>query len=325
MMNLSDWIFNPSFYIPLIINIIIGIIGYLWYRRTTKQLDENKEEHKKTQELIKIFAEKYGIYYIDGLPEAKSKIRNLYLKGLESLDHYDFIEAIKFFKKALDNSKDIEERGAIHIALGFVYEKKGNINKAEYNYKKALIISEKYKIKILETIAYNGLGIINKIRNVLNISLEYHKKGLEIAEKINSKEATATHLGNIGIIYFIKNDLENAYKYFKKADIIFSEIDNSYGRLTTQSNIANIYFRNGNLKKALQIHKKVLEQSISINDLLGMINEHKIIGLIYIEMKKPELALLHLKIAKRIGSDINVKGELNNIEEHIYKAKKIIN
>jgi tetratricopeptide (TPR) repeat protein len=102
--------------------------------------------------------------------------------------------------------------------LGVVYERKGQLDKAEEYFKKAIELDKNF------VLAYNNLGLVYGKKGQLNKAEEYFKKAIKLDK--NYIEA----YNNLGIVYEIEGNLNKAEKCYKRViELKGNKINNSGG------------------------------------------------------------------------------------------------
>ena len=97
---------------------------------------------------------------------------------------------------------DIDPINAVAYGnLGIVYRTRGELDKAEEFYHKALEINEALGHKEGMASQYGNLGIVYQTRGELDKAEEFYHKALEINEALGRKEGMARQYGNLGVVY----------------------------------------------------------------------------------------------------------------------------
>jgi len=121
----------------------------------------------------------------------------------------------------------------VYYNLGNAYSKKGELDKAISQYKRALILKPNYAE------AYNNLGSVYTIKGRLDEALAE----IEQALAINPKYAMAYN--NLGSVYLIKGELDKAISQYKQAIAIKPNYAEAHG------NIGLVYYNKGMLDEAI--------------------------------------------------------------------------
>jgi protein O-mannosyl-transferase len=198
-------------------------------------------------------------------------------------------------------------RARSYSALGLVYYREGNYQKAENYFKKSLKEGPYYAK------AYNNLGLLycqkedwdkgieyfnkallldpNLIKAHSNLGLAYvEKKKLDKAIKsykqiIEVNPYLAESYSNLGQAYLIKKEYQKAISYFKKALNLNPHLAEVY------SNLGKAYWFKGDVYEAVDYYKKALE----LNPCLD--KTHANLGQAYLSLNQIEKSLKHYKEA----------------------------
>jgi len=162
--------------------------------------------------------------------------------GLAHMMTAKFQEAVKYFEKCLEINPALTET---HNYLGVAYQEMGFIDKAEKEFRTALV-DEKYKSRDL---AYFNLGRLYVIKDRLQEALEYVEKAIGI----NSRNVQALNLR--GIIYGKLNNFPEAVKsYMQALKYMPNDVDLNF-------NLAVAYFENNEYLEAKIIFEKIYPQA----------------------------------------------------------------
>lgn len=140
--------------------------------------------------------------------------------GVEFLNRGDFINAEKFFLKAIELS--VPDTFRVYLNLGTLYTKMNNIEEAKKSFIKVI---ENEKDNELKSIAFYNLSIIYFNEGDFNSAEYYIKKSIELDNN------NANFYNNLGVIYFTKGEIEEAKKMFLKALTIDPEHEDSIKNL----------------------------------------------------------------------------------------------
>ena len=161
--------------------------------------------------------------------------------GLAYMMIAKFQEAVRYFEKCLEVNPALTEA---HNYLGVVYQEMGFIDKAEKEFRTALV-DEKYKSRDL---AYFNLARLYVMRERLQEALEH----IENALGINKRNIQALNLR--GIIYERLNNLPEAIKsYMQALNYIPNDVDLNF-------NLAVAHFKNNESLNAKIIFEKIYPQ-----------------------------------------------------------------
>ncbi len=209
--------------------------------------------------------------------------------------------ALIFYTKAYELIKsDTTNRKKLAIIYGqmaYVYEDKGDFNKAIEYHQKAIRIKESSSNKVSLADSYIGLGTIYARKGNLTKSFELTFKALHLLKKDlrDRHPSIAIAYQNIGDDYFKSGDYSKALEYVQLAlDIsienfgeVHHQISSIYGEL------ANIYSAKENWDKALIYNTKELEidRKIFGDNSPNVGRDYSMVGICYAEKKEYNKAL----------------------------------
>jgi len=283
---------------------------------------------------------KLTIDYVDGLPKAPPKIRDLFNEGQKLEKEYKYLEAIKQYEACFQAETTASQRVALHILIGNCFFSLSELEEAEGHYRQAETAAKEAKDGEGLAAALGNIGLIYQIKGELDKALDYHQQALKTHSEIGYREGEANALGNIGIIYQTKGDLDKALVYHQQALKINREIGRKEGEASQLGNIGIIYRKKGDLDKAREIFDQVLKTEREIGRRWGEANALGNIGNIYGTKGELDEALDYhqqaLKIDREIGrkegeasqlGNIGIvyhdKGESDKALEHLRQALKI--
>jgi len=150
-------------------------------------------------------------------------------------------EAISEYKKALTINPNFI---AVHSNLGYAFHNKGMLDEAISEYKKALTIMEEL---------HNNLVNVYLKKDRLDETTSEHKKTITI-----KPDYAMAHV-NLGVAYVDKGMLNEAISEFKKALTI------NHNLAKVHNNLAVVYYSKGNYKLSIVHCDKAVELGFSVN------------------------------------------------------------
>jgi len=173
--------------------------------------------------------------------------------------------AINHYNSALNDAillKDSVTIGILYNYLGFVYWKSSDFINAIKYYKLAINITKKTNRYKDTYVAYNSIGASYSNLSNANIALEYYFNAFEYAKKY-FKGKKPLILCNIGTLYLELNDIDLAEKYFNDAlklvDLNKISLESSYMYLC----LAELNSKKNNYNKAIEyfiIQESIMQQ-----------------------------------------------------------------
>lgn len=214
--------------------------------------------------------------------------------GFTFLNLGELIEALKYFKMALQNAEILGEENKIATCynnIGMIYHDRGELDKALGYYQKASKIGEELGDKGGIATNYNNIGEVYRTRGELDKALEYYQKALKSFEELGDKRNSATVGNNIGLIYDDWGEKDKALEYYQRALRIDEELGDKAGITTDYNNIGSIYQDRGELDKASEYYQKSLEILEELGDKPHMATCYNNIALIHEEWDNLDKAI----------------------------------
>ena len=179
--------------------------------------------------------------------EADYQVEGAFFYGLGAGYHLieDFKSAIKYFEKALslyEKTKNMMALPTTYSHISAVYWDTGNFKDAENYAKKALEISQKQNVKIVEGLSkiFLGRALGKKDSSQSNMAEEYILSGIKIVEKSKSKPLIADSYFYLGELYADTNQKEKALEALKKAESMNVEMERDYWLKRIQELLARL-------------------------------------------------------------------------------------
>ncbi len=186
----------------------------------------------------------------------------LYDKGNILIKEEKFDEALRIFEELLAKYPEIYK---VHLNTGTCYLKKGELDKAEAEFKlvldKTLEKSGDYKKDPQVSLrAFAGLGEIYIQKEDFLTAQKYFSQALEISPE----DETAAY--NVGEIFFSHQKIDEAIKYFMLAIQIKKDWSDPYKKL------GYVYLNKGNFNKSLEYFSKFIEIDPENSEVLTVKN-----------------------------------------------------
>jgi len=226
--------------------------------------------------------------------------------GLSLSFQFSFEKALEVYKKGLSLSEELknnEMKSRFYLAMGDLYLKKGDIERAEEYINETLKYSENPEVL---TRAYNILNNISFIKCDYEKGKKYIEQGLSIAvNKYPYLEAALW--GNLGAISHSTGDFTNALIYYEKSLSIHKKIENKRGMGITYGNLgllnADIY----KYKDAINYYLKAAEigKEAGLYDLYAWALQG--VGLVYRNVGVYSKSLEYLEKSAKEFEKINIK------------------
>lgn len=199
-------------------------------------------------------AQKYSYLQLDLARKGRNKkyeARAYNSLGVAAHLQGDFIQAVKFHKKALGIRIAIKDKMGISASysnIGSAFEGLSDFSLALDYYLKSLKIEE--EINNLEGLcqSYINIGLIYESiaqeaadSSGYNTALNYYFKSLKISRKLKNTDLEAAALGNIGNVYYSFKDYEKSLNYQKECLRLFKKGNKLMGLISSYGNMGNAY------------------------------------------------------------------------------------
>ena len=131
----------------------------------------------------------------------------------------DTQKALSAYQKAVN--LDPSNRNAWNRS-GHIQYRLGNLDKAKEAYRTVLGLAG--EDREIQAVAYGNLGNIYKTRGELDKAEKFYIKALSINEKLGRPEGMAYQYGSLGLIYRIRGELDKAKEYWQKSLALFTKV-----------------------------------------------------------------------------------------------------
>ena len=235
---------------------------------TGQELEEKWENYSR---LLKEYQEK-------GIKDAHKFAYWNYNLGMIKLLKGHAVDAIEYFKKALEISHEIGNRQNEVIILGNLgnaYHILGEMKKSIEYYENALKIAQEIGDRKSEGVQIGNLGNVYRILGETRKSIGYYENALKIAQEIGDQRNEGIWLTNIGLVHRDNGSLNNAVEYYTKALKISYNIDDRRNIGFLYGEIGYIHHSLGEIEKAVDFYEKALKIAQDIGDRS---NESKWLG-----------------------------------------------
>jgi tetratricopeptide (TPR) repeat protein len=339
---------------------IAGISG----GEVSKLLSRMQGVLKVYENRFTIFHDSFAEFCHKGLGDARGlhKKIGMYFEGLENSEgiveamyHYMVSGEKKGFKRVYDLSvvqslidvgwwdeagKDLEvgvevcegeEKAGSIMALGGIYYKRGNWDKAMELCRESQEISEKLGDVHGLASTYGNLGLVYADKGEWDTAIEYYEKSEEISEKLGDVHGLAQTYNNLGLVYADKGEWDTAIEYYEKSVEIFKKLGDRHGLAQTYGNLGLVYADKGEWNTAIEYYEKSVEIFKKLGDIHGLASTYGNLGLVYADKGEWDTAIEYyekdLEISEKLG-DIHglaiTKYNIANILRNKKKFKKAL-
>jgi tetratricopeptide (TPR) repeat protein len=109
------------------------------------------------------------------------------------------------------------------LALAFMYQGKGDYQRAEEHYRQCLATSEKRGMMLFVAMCSNNLGEIYRAQGRLDDALAGYERAMKINKEMDRLKGYAGGLGNCGMIQYARGNLDEALSLLEEALTIAKE------------------------------------------------------------------------------------------------------
>ncbi len=244
---------------------------------------------------------------IDGDRDKKSLALTLYYMGVVYRDTGHFDKALKCYHESYDVFSAIGDRFYFTYTLhdlGILSLFQGETRRARNYFEQTEKICYRTGYRLGLAIVKMYLGIIERRRGNVDISIEELNTALKIAQELKDTYTQAMILLQLGLSYFQKDETEMHINFLKKSFFLMQNCKarGCYGYIF--SHMAYIYTTKGKFLMAL---RSILNQFQNIKFLNGIDCEY---------------GLAHLSMAKLLSEKNNFKDEINSNNPDAHKEKE---
>jgi len=267
--------------------------------------------------------------------EMKSQVvQNTFMRGMLFDRKEQFDKALELYEQALKLANELSKNDAapsfvtIYDNIGYIYEKKGNLQKAVEHWKQGLetAVGNYGKDSMEAKIFYENLAWAYFDMNNLKEAIEYAENALKISIKHHGAESSGitSCLFLLGDIYSKQGDLKKALEQYEKCSKIFEKdpqqtIDQ---RAHNYMLIARNYLAQSDQKKASEAFAKAVQtlsggneqQSIKLAEYYYSWGDQLINNILTVNEAKEAFSKA-LEILKKYGS--KDKSRLSDIYSHL--------
>jgi tetratricopeptide (TPR) repeat protein len=208
--------------------------------------------------------------YTFALKNYSSHLANLANYQIErgSLD-----SGIYYLNKAMDIKKglgDKEGTVVVLINLGYIYNQKGDYQKALDQYKLALDLSKELGNKSFIASCYNNMGSAYQAMGMIEKFTECAFAAMKIREEMGDQTGLYYSYNNVASYYSDIGDNDKAIEYYEKGLVLARKMKLNDALSRTLSNIANSLARKNEHEKARKYFKESYRIADSVGDKGGM-------------------------------------------------------
>lgn len=191
----------------------------------------------------------------------------------------------------------------------------GNLSKAQELMNQSLLLSRQEGDEQMLAATYREMSFILAETGLLDSALYYADVGIAMFEKLGDSVSTSILYGRKSRIYFDKKDFKRSRAYAFKGLMMDTLVGNRRA-------LGISYFmaaQNEHVLKNLSQAERFLKNSIRINHELGnltwLIKGHALIADLYLETKRPAMAIHHLQLVSQYKDSLYNAEKNGQIQE----------
>jgi CHAT domain-containing protein len=290
--------------------------------------------------ILPILFSLFLVVYQSGNKEVIDEYINMAREGARFTEEGDYQKSIAYYKRALELSrkftnKTFEAQALMGLAL--VSWNIGNLKESASFYKNALDIAESIKLTRYIQKCRIALRVYNLYINGKNAcslgnyqdSIGYFEESINLAKQIESLTHQEKCIRQMSVNYYYLNKLEEFFYLNLKAQKIANNINNLKEEGICFNNIGLYYWKMCSYSNALNYLHVALDIATRENQLGNKADCLANLSLVYQDLgdydRSLEYLLEVLGIDKKIGNDINISIDMNNIGIFYLKKGKALN
>lgn len=159
-------------------------------------------------------------------------------------------ESLKMYLFSLESINDKEEEllAKVHFAIGGIYRKMEEYDKAEYHFTCCTVFAKNTNNKELEMKSAGSLGIFAWQKADFKTAQKHLIKCLTMSLEENYTEGIASSYSNLGLIHHKKREHDKAIGYYKKALPFYEKLNNNAKLSTIYTNLGYVYLDDHNFE-----------------------------------------------------------------------------
>jgi class 3 adenylate cyclase len=176
---------------------------------------------------------------------------------------------------------------------------------AEYSLREAIALARRLGYLRGEAKAWNGLGVLEEIRQNKNAAQQHYFKALQLRQQLGDKAEIASSLNNLGVLYENFGQPDSALAYHKQSLAILETLQDTLRIARARFNIAAVLQESGDYTEArnqLYEARAILER---VGDLDGIAKVYAQLGHIYLELDRYREALRWYRQALDLRQQLN--------------------
>lgn len=228
-----------------------------------------------------------------------------------------------YYRKNLSWAEELGDKTRIGLArsdLGITLGWKGEIDLALQNFHEAISVFEEHNDQANIGRPYQFMGILYGMENEEKKSIDAFRKSAQLFRKAGNERMTAWAELNMANTYLQINEPDSAIHYLQTVIPIFEKIDDFRALVNAKTQLGRAYETTGKFNQALDLVNEVTEEAKTANLITQLAYNHRLLSTIHLKMNKPQKAILSAKEALRIHKEIGVNNEYHLALEDLSEA-----
>ncbi len=189
--------------------------------------------------------------------------------------------------KELDNLEGLADCQNLR---GITYLEKGEIDKAEGYFEKAIKILSGNDNKKLKAKITSNLGVVYDLKGLFLKAVSQYDKALDLYKSLEDIMSSARTYHNLGMLNIKLENYEDAIEYFDECLSISLPNEFLSNCVIAFLGKAFVYTKTGNLNSAELFSDKAMDIAYRINDVLSIADVYKVKGMIQSKLNNFELS-----------------------------------
>lgn len=207
--------------------------------------------------------------------------------------------------KEAKNNDSLLTRLYKNIGLAQYY--KGNHPVAIENYQKAERIAERNQDYEMLLDLHNLMGTLyNKNKQIDKAEAEF-RKGLLLALQVKNISKEASALNDLGYVYMLKNKIDSAGVYYKKAADLYRRVGDDLGLSYSLNFLSEVYLEKNDFREAINLLQQSLALRLKIKDEIQISYSFNNLGELFYIMKDYSNAEKNFKLSLSYSEKLNVE------------------
>ncbi len=232
-------------------------------------------------------------------------------------------EALSLALKAKDAAEQIGYSAGLAESLFNIASAKwqsGLFNEVETYLTQALETFERLGNKPRQAYVLQALGLTYRKKGRIDKALQLFQEVLALAREMDNKELIASASNNLGAAYGILADYPTAAELITQSIQIYRQQGHTRGEASALSNFALVSALNKNYQQAIEFYQEAIKHFQATNSKLDIARSTLNIGAMFLDQKKPDLALLHFRQALALFESMNYVGSIGITKHNIAMA-----